>query len=261
MKIRIIILSLICVLFAQSEQPYPPLELVSIPTAGTLPKGSYTYETILTKNGGVTPKLAVGLTDNFTFGFAYGIHNLIGDLKPDYNPQPGFIIKYRVYSETTKWPAIVLGFNTQGKGVWQQAVNTIQIDRYEQKALGFYITSSKNWNMMGNLGLHIGLSKNTWENLDGDDDVNFFIGFDKELNRSFSLLLECDAALNDNDHEIEDLTFGRGKGYVNAALRWAVVPNVLVEINFNDIRKNATIDGEEVEYSNREIKIMYSESF
>jgi outer membrane lipoprotein-sorting protein len=48
---------------------------------------------------------------------------------------------------------------------------------------------------------------------------------------------------------------------VNAALRWAVVPNVLVEINFNDIRKNATIDDEEVEYTNREIKIMYSESF
>jgi len=260
MKTRVFILVMVSLILAQSEQPYPPLELVSIPTAGTLPKGSYTYETILTKNGGVTPKLAVGLTDNFTFGFAYGIHNLIGDQKPDYNPQPGFIIKYRAYSETTKWPAIVLGFNTQGKGNYLVKDGFVG-GRYEQKALGFYITSSKNWNMMGNLGFHLGLSKNSWENIDEDDDINFFIGFDKELNRSFSLLLECDAALNDNDHEFEDLTFGRGKGYVNAALRWAVVPNILVEINFNDIRKNATIDDEEVEYTNREIKIMYSESF
>jgi hypothetical protein len=260
MKIIIITLSLICVLFAQSEQPYPPLELVSIPTAGTLPKGSYTYETILTKNGGVTPKLAVGLSDNFTFGFAYGIHNLIGDQKPNYNPQPGFIIKYRVYSETTKWPAIVLGLNTQGKGNYMVKDGFIG-GRYEKKALGFYLTSSKNWNMMGNLGIHIGLSKNSWEDLDGDDDLNFFIGIDKELNRSFSLLLECDGALNDNEYEFDDLTFGRGKGYVNAALRWAVVPNVLVEINFNDIRKNSTIKEKEVEYTNREIKIMYSESF
>jgi hypothetical protein len=260
MKIIIITLSLFCVLFAQSEQPYPPLELVSIPTAGTLPKGSYTYETILTKNGGVTPKLAVGLSDNFTFGFAYGIHNLIGDQKPNYNPQPGFIIKYRVYSETTKWPAIVLGLNTQGKGNYMVKDGFIG-GRYEKKALGFYLTSSKNWNMMGNLGIHIGLSKNSWEDLDGDDDLNFFIGIDKELNRSFSLLLECDGALNDNEYEFDDLTFGRGKGYVNAALRWAVVPNVLVEINFNDIRKNSTIKEKEVEYTNREIKIMYSESF
>ena len=75
-----------------------------------------TYETILTKNGGLTPKLAIGLTDNFTFGFAYGIHNLIGDKKPDYNPQPGFILKYRVYSETIQWPAFLIGLNTPGKG-------------------------------------------------------------------------------------------------------------------------------------------------
>ena len=260
MKIKVFILVMVSLIFTQSEQPYPPLELVSIPTAGTLPKGSYTYETILTKNGGVTPKLAVGLTDNLTFGFAYGIHNLIGNQKPDYNPQPGFIVKYRAYSETTKWPAIVLGLNTQGKGNYL-VEEDIEGGRYEQKALGFYITFSKNWNMMGNLGLHMGLSKNSWEDLDGDDDPNFFIGFDKELNRSFSLLLECDAALNDNDHEFEDLTFGRGKGYVNAALRWAIVPNVLVEINFNDIRKNTTVDDKEIEYTNREIKIMYSESF
>ena len=262
MRIRIVICLLVSLILAQSEQPYPPLELVSIPTAGTLPKGSYTYETILIKNGGVTPKLAVGLTDNLTFGFAYGIHNLIGDQKPEYNPQPGFIIKYRAYSETTKWPAVVLGLNTQGKGNYLVKEN-IAGGRYEQKALGFYITASKNWNMMGNFGVHVGLSKNSWENIDKDDDPNFFIGFDKELNRSFSLLLECDAGLNDNDnkYEFNDLTFGRGKGYVNAALRWAVVPNVLVEINFNDIRKNTTIDNEKVEYTNREIKIMYSESF
>ena len=67
--------------------------------------------------------------------------------------------------------------------------------------------------------------------------------------------------LNDNEYEFDDLTFGRGKGYVNAALRWAVVPNVLVEINFNDIRKNFSMDNNKVEYTNREIKIMYSESF
>ena len=55
MKIRVFISVMVSLILAQSEQPYPPLELVSIPTAGTLPKGSYTYETILIKNGGVTP--------------------------------------------------------------------------------------------------------------------------------------------------------------------------------------------------------------
>ena len=37
-------------------------------------------------------------------------------------------------------------------------------------------------------------------------DLNIFFGIDKELNRSFSLLIEYDAALNDNDdkYELED---------------------------------------------------------
>ena len=260
MKIRIVILFFISIIFPQIEHPYPPLELVSIPTAGTLPKGSYTYETTLTKNGGVTPKLAVGLTDNFTFGFAYGIQNLIGNDEPSFNNQPGFILKYRAYSESIKWPALVVGLNTQGKGSYLLKEG-FDSGRYEQKALGFYLSASKNWNFLGNLGIHAGLSKNSWEILDGDDDINFFIGLDKELNRSFALLLECDAGLNDSDNKIEELTFGRGKGYVNLALRWVVAPNLLVEINFNDIRKNSTIDNKQVEYTNREIKVMYSESF
>ena len=62
---------------------------------------------------------------------------------------------------------------------------------------------------MGNFGVHIGLSKNSWENDDGDDDADYFFGFDKEINRSFSLLVEYDAALNDNqdNYELEDITF------------------------------------------------------
>ena len=92
---------------------------------------------------------------------------------------------------------------------------------------------SKNWNLLGNLGLHAGFCKSLSENDDGDNDVNFFFGIDKELNRSFSLLLEYDAALNDNNYDLNDITFGRGKGYLNAGLRWAINPNLMVEINFN----------------------------
>mgnify|MGYP001221956647 CR=1 FL=1 len=118
---------------------------------------------------------------------------------------------------------------------------------------------SKNWSFLGNLGLHGGLNKSIAENDDGDKDFNVFIGIDKELNRSFSLLLEYDAALNDNidnHYSLNDISFGKGKGYVNIGLRWAISQNLMMEINFNDINKNTS-----AEYTNREIKIMYSETF
>ena len=102
-------------------------------------------------------------------------------------------------------PALVYGLDTQGRGVFHKEDSisgmfdsTRILNRYDQKAWGMYMVMSKNWNILGNLGLHAGISKSISENDDGDNDINYFFGFDKELNRSFSLLVEYDAALNDN---------------------------------------------------------------
>ena len=256
----------------QVEQPYPPLNLVSIPTAGTLPRGSFTLESLIIKNGGIVPMLSLGFTDNFTIGVSYGVQNLIGDTKPSINKTtPEVQIKYRIFDESEKMPALVYGLDTQGRGEFHKQDSILSIsgksdstrtlNRYDQKAWGMYIVFSKNWNLMGNLGMHAGISKSLSENDDGDKDLNVFFGFDKELNRSFSLLVEYDAALNDNLTEddygaIKKITFGRGKGYLNAGVRWAISSNLMLEVNFNDINQNT-----EAEYTNREIKVMYSESF
>ena len=273
MKNNIIKFILISAIFAQSEQPYPPLELVSIPTAGTLPRGTYTWETMLSKSGTIMPRLAIGLTSSLSLGISWGMNGLIGDEKPVFNMQPGFYVKYRAFDESNTRPAFLLGINTQGRGQYKERTEfniikpnlvesiSTEYKRYEKKALGLFISLSKNWNFFGNLGFHLGANKNIWEKTgipDDDEQINLFFGMDKEINRSFSLILEFDAALNDNqeEYEIEDLAFGRGKGFINAGLRWAMAPNILVEINFNDLRRNSNAS-----YVNREIKIMYSESF
>jgi len=259
LKNGLIIFLFLHICWSQIEQAYPPLNLVSIPTAGTLPRGTYTFEALLSKNGGVLPKLSVGFTDNFSFGVSFGIQKLIGNDSLYYNKTtPEVHIKYRVYEESQSMPALVYGLDTQGRGTFRDTTNTGElIQRYEQKAWGMYLVLSKNWSFLGNLGLHGGLCKSISENHDGDKDFNIFLGIDKELNRSFSFLIEFDAALNDNNYKLDDINgFGKGKGYLNAGIRWAVSPNVMMEINFNDINQNT-----DAEYTNREIKIMYSESF
>ena len=266
MRRFLILLTIICNIgLAQIEQPYPPLNLVTIPTAGTLPRGSFTLETLLINNGGVVPRLSVGFTDNFSFGMSFGVQNLIGVNKPSINKTtPEVQIKYRVFDESEKMPALVYGLDTQGRGHYTDTLitpgDTLTLNRYDQKAWGMYMVMSKNWNLLGNLGLHAGISKSLSENDDGDMDINVFIGIDKELNRSFSLLIEYDAALNDNlskgDYSLNEITFGRGKGYLNTGIRWAMSSNLMLEINFNDINQNTYS-----EYTNREIKVMYSESF
>ncbi len=267
----LVLLTFLCNIgWSQIEQPYPPLNLVSIPTAGTLPRGSFTLESLLITDGGMVPRLSVGFTDNFSFGVSFGVQNLIGGNKPSINKTtPEVQIKYRIFDESEKMPALVYGLDTQGRGLYHAvdsisthgiSDSTVTLNRYDQKAWGMYMVMSKNWNLLGNLGLHVGINKSLSENNDGDQDINFFFGIDKELNRSFSLLVEYDAALNDNlgegDYALNDITFGKGKGYLNAGIRWAMSPNLMLEINFNDINQNTNS-----EYTNREIKVMYSESF
>lgn len=280
MKYYINIFIFLSFTFSQAEQPYPPLDLVTIPTSGTLPKGSFTLESLLIKDGGIIPKLSVGITDNFYIGLSYGIQDFISEEKLNFNkPMPEVQIKYRVYEESETVPAIVFGLDTQGKGRFltryeddENLVNNFQ--RYEQKAWGWYIVASKNWELFGNLGLHVGLNKNTWESdpvesdnpnaVFKDKDLNLFFGIDKEINRSFSILLEYDTALNDNDPEIGYDLFGRGKGYLNAGVRWIVGKNIMLEIDFNDISKNYIhneMTSDQKEYSNRELKIIYFEKF
>ena len=60
----------------------------------------------------------------------------------------------------------------------------------------------------------------------------------------------------EGDYSLNEITFGKGKGYLNSGIRWAMSPNLMLEINFNDINQNTNS-----EYTNREIKVMYSESF
>ena len=169
---------------AQDNQPYPPLDLVSMPTAGTLPKGVFSLETLLMKDGGVLPKMLFGISDRFTFGVSFGIQQFIGvgDISKN-KSAPEVQMKYRLYDETDIRPAIVLGLNTQGKGKY---FDRSGFERYEQKALGVYLMASRNWNALGNLGFHFGINKNTFENSDRDEDINLFFGIDKEINDSLS---------------------------------------------------------------------------
>jgi len=278
---KIILLILIALSISQVNHPYPPLDLVSIPTSGTLPKGSFTIETLLTKNGGMVPKLLVGLNDNFSIGMSFGVQKFIGENRPERNKEtPEVQVKYRIFEETRSTPAFLVGLDTQGYGPYianatyktgliddpgtdeNEAEGIKEINRYEQKAWGIYVVLSKNWNLLGNLGFHIGLNKNTFEINDNDSDLNLFFGIDKELNRSFSLLLEYNAAINDgneytyvDDQTINNITVGKGLGFLNAGLRWNIAENLLIEINLKDINLNRD------DFANREIKIMYSQRF
>ena len=132
MKKNILVLTvLLSFLLSQSEQPYPPVNLVSIPTAGTMPKGYFSFENVFMNEGSIVPKFMIGITDNFMLGMSFGISHFIGsgDIE-QFRSYPEVQIKYRLFDETEKIPAIVLGIDTQGRGEFTEVESITDEDEF-----------------------------------------------------------------------------------------------------------------------------------
>ena len=251
-RIRYYFLFLSFVLNAQSYPP--PSSLITLPTAGTLQRGSFALEMRIQKFGGLTSSISVGLTDRFQLGISYGSANLIGDDSLIWYPKPETNLKYLLIDESETSPGISLGIDTQGLGKFN-SVDSLM--RYDTKALGLFAVASKNWvTPLGNLGWHFGSNYNFIETNDNDKDVNFFMGFDIEFNPELSIMLEYNAALNENNMTSKNIAISRG-GYLNAGIRWTFVERLHIEMDFN----NLMFDKKKVDYFNREIKITYIEYF
>jgi len=254
-------------LVAQGTTYPPPTNLITVPTAGTLVRGSFSMKMRVQKNGGLSTGLTVGITDRFQFGLSYGAGNLIGDDSLHWYPRPEVNLKYHLLDETGSAPGCAIGLVTQGFGAYTydhvpkneagESLPVETVERYDIKAYGAYVSASKNWKTpLGNAGLHAGMSKNFLEDKDGDGDPNLFFGLDMEVNPELSLLVEYNAALNENDMTAETLALNRG-GYLNAAVRWTFVDRLHIEMDFN----NLLFDDDKVNYFNRELKIIYIEYF
>ena len=251
-RIRYYFLFLPFVLNAQSYPP--PSSLITLPTAGTLQRGSFALEMRIQKFGGLTSSISVGLTDRFQLGISYGSANLIGDDSLIWYPKPETNLKYLLIDESETSPGISLGIDTQGLGKFNSDDSLM---RYDTKALGLFAVASKNWvTPLGNLGWHFGSNYNFVETNDNDKDVNFFMGFDIEFNPELSIMLEYNAALNENNMTSKNIAISRG-GYLNAGIRWTFVERLHIEMDFN----NLMFDKKKVDYFNREIKITYIEYF
>ena len=252
MKKQIIVLLISVVHLVDGQEYPPPTDLISVPTAGTLMRGSFSMDMRIQDEGGLVLGLSAGITDRFQFGMSFGSPNLIGDENLEWYPRPEAKLKYLIFDENLSMPALALGLNTQGSGDF---VDTLQ--RYEIKALGLYGAMSKNWKSpLGNIGLHTGLNYSFLETEDGDSDPNLFFGMDVEFNPEFSFLLEYNSALNENGMTARTMSVSKG-GYLNAALRWSFVESLHLELHLN----NLLFDDEEVDYFKRELKITYIEYF
>jgi len=220
--------------------------LIDSPTAGLVEKGKFAFDMRLFHEGGLMGQLSAGALKRLTIGVSYGGERVIGDRAIDWYPRLEAGVRYRVIEESQAWPALVIGYETQGYGAYAGK-------RYQVKSKGVFLSFSKNYlSSIGQFGVHGGMNL-TREDADGDDDPSGWVGIDKSINEDLMLVGEYDLGFDDDGGE----SLGTGEGYLNAGARWAVSPQLTIGFYM----KNLLGSGPENREASRELSILYSEEF
>lgn len=222
------------------------IRLVDCPTAGVIDKGRFGLDLRLFSGGGVLGQLTAGVVKRLTIGISYGGERIVGNQGIDWYPRVEAAARYRLVEESPVWPALVLGYETQGYGAYRSK-------RYQIKSKGAYVVLSKNYlSPLGQFGVHAGgnLSRETG---DGDEDPSAWVGVDKSLNEDLSLVAEYDLALNDDSNSSP----GTGTGYLNLGARASVGSQVSVCVYLKDVLGNGRANPD----PSRELAVVYTENF
>ena len=217
--------------------------LVDSPTAGLVSKGHYAVNVHLFVDGGAVGRLHVGVLKRLSVGVSFGGEQLIGTGAVDWYPRVAVAARCRIIEEGYTWPALVLGFDTQGIGPYRD-------QRYQVKSKGIYLALSKNYtSMLGELGIHAGVNMSREDADDGDWSA--WLGIDKSL-RFIALFAEYDLGRNNGLQ-------GQGvaEGYLNIGVAWTVAPQLRVAYYL----KNALESDHFGSQSIRELAVTYRRKF
>lgn len=225
-----------------------PRFLVDTPTAGMPAKSSFVLDIDFYQEGGVLLGVCVGIFDRLSLGVSYGGSRLIGSDKPTMNPAPGMNIKARIIEENVALPAIVLGFDSQGRDGYAKPLS-----RYSIKSPGFFAAASKNYSLLGFFSIHGGINYSL-ERADDDKDFNVFLGAEKSIGGVVSLVMEYNLAANDSDGK----ALGKGRGYLNAGAKCSIGGGITLAVCLKDLVRNSTND---ITVANRVVKIEYAAMF
>lgn len=221
---------------AGTEGGAEPRYLVDIPTAGMLGKGSLALDVDFFREGGVLLGVSYAFLGRFSLGVSYGGSQLIGDDKAIFNPVPGLNARIRPFEEGATLPAILLGFDSQGKEGYNK-----ELDRYTIRSKGLFAVASKNFDFAGFLSIHGGVNYSLEGNKD-ERGVDFFAGIEKTIGPTISVVLEFDGDRNK-----------KSSGYLNVGFRWSVGGGFTLGVDLKDLTKN----DEKVTIGNRSVKIEF----
>ena len=129
-------------------EKFEPRYIVDAPTAGILENMSYCLDAKLVGSGGFLFDFTASFFKFMNLGLSYGGTGVIGAYPMNLQKYPGVHLKFRLFNEDTVFPAIAIGFNSQGKGTYfyDKSENNNSVNqRHQQLSPDFYLVASKSF--------------------------------------------------------------------------------------------------------------------
>lgn len=202
-----------------------PRYIVDMPTAGIIPKGSFSAYTVFSDGGGVMAELSAAPLKDFNMGICYSGSNVIGGGQVTWQNYPGIHLRYRILNETPNVPAVLIGVSTQGRGIF-----SADEKRFTTLSPGFFASVSKSFNwFLGGLALHGGVNY-SFEPPSSQKSINVYVGVEQTLASVFSVSIEYNPTLDDGNKQ-----FLSEKGLLNASFKWMLDKNFVLELQARDL--------------------------
>ncbi len=205
--------------------------LVDSPTATVLGHGRYRIECRLMHGGSLVAGTSVGIRDRLEVGVSWGMQGLLGRGEVEFNDRTALSLRLLLVEEM-ELPALVLGFDNQGYGAWDEG-----LERYERKSKGFFLAATRNW--YGPLGTDVATTGGinlSGENTD-ESSLDFFAGLEQDFDGQFALILDFAAGLDDRRDE-QPTRYGRGVGWLDLGMRWNAIGGVQFKFFLRDLLSN-----------------------
>jgi hypothetical protein len=232
---RIVSYSLVLIVFflnsdSTAGQGFEEITIVDSPTAGILRHGEYLFQGSIGPRSGLLFGVKIGFHDRLMVGASFGLQEFIGRGDINVNEKPGFELRLRIIEEIVAGPALAVGIDTQGEDSYLE-----DEERYERKSKGFYAVLSKNYRLVRDLSVHGGINYSL--ETKNEKGINFFGGITFEIIPGVSLLLDYNAALDDDDPYV-DPKHTLGRGYLDTGVRFNYMENLKLMVMFKDLTGN-----------------------
>lgn len=204
--------------------------IIDSPSAEPLGHGYMRWEVGVGAEGSVLSSVRVGVFERAQFGLAYGMLDVLGRGDVDANPRVG-ILAEALLVDRYGFPALALGFDSQGSGRWIDEEN-----RYQRKSHGFYAVATQHL-AARSLPVLTSITGGVNYSLEGKREAfDLFTGMTLGIGRFFTFMADFDFGLDDR--------MDADRGYLDLGFQWQFGDANHVRFILRDLLGNQNDDGQ-----------------